>query len=107
MVFILWLALLDRLRTRKRLYKRGLIEEDGCIFCNAAAEIVDHLFFACEFAVEVSADVFLKLNVGCRECREGKRSWLGDDKQFLLHWYITYGLNGMLEYFCKFQILLM
>ncbi|KAL9347268.1 hypothetical protein Peur_058634 [Populus x canadensis] len=45
--FILWLALLKRLRTRDRLY---FVDIDvSCVFCQDHEESHNHLFFACSW----------------------------------------------------------
>ncbi|XP_060195095.1 uncharacterized protein LOC132624311 [Lycium barbarum] len=49
-VFILWLTLLGRLRTKDRLIKWGLSVDDQCVFCNSAIETALHLFFNCPFS---------------------------------------------------------
>ncbi|KAL4291690.1 hypothetical protein GQ457_14G009900 [Hibiscus cannabinus] len=49
---ISWLAFLNRLATRDRLMRMGVVNENCCIFC-AAEESRNHLFFECVFAREV------------------------------------------------------
>ncbi|KAM6548308.1 hypothetical protein CsatB_019984 [Cannabis sativa] len=45
--FVLWLAILDRFKTRDRLFKFKIIDSPLCILCNNAGERKDHLFFEC------------------------------------------------------------
>ncbi|KAL4348604.1 hypothetical protein GQ457_17G026360 [Hibiscus cannabinus] len=49
---ISWLTFLNRLATRDRLMRMGVVNENCCIFC-AAEESRNHLFFECGFAREV------------------------------------------------------
>ncbi|XP_030478499.2 uncharacterized protein LOC115695582 [Cannabis sativa] len=50
--FVLWLAMMNRLKTKDRLLKHGSIDIDTCLLCNSAAETAEHLFFGCVFAAE-------------------------------------------------------
>ncbi|KAF4367766.1 hypothetical protein G4B88_004998 [Cannabis sativa] len=42
----------QRIKTRDRLLKQGLIDMETCLFYNSTVEIVDHLLFGCVFAAE-------------------------------------------------------
>ncbi|XP_060969974.1 uncharacterized protein LOC133037150 [Cannabis sativa] len=44
---LLWLAMLDRLKTRQRLVKFQITTDAQCILCDASEETVSHLFFCC------------------------------------------------------------
>ncbi|XP_060972111.1 uncharacterized protein LOC133038082 [Cannabis sativa] len=46
---ILWLAMLNRLKTKERLVKFGIQIESRCRLCNAHSENTQHLFFNCSF----------------------------------------------------------
>lgn len=46
--FILWLAMLEKLRTRDRM--RFLSSDTSCIFCDQMEENHGHLFFACSWS---------------------------------------------------------
>uniref|UniRef100_A0A803PDG0 Reverse transcriptase domain-containing protein n=1 Tax=Cannabis sativa TaxID=3483 RepID=A0A803PDG0_CANSA len=50
--FLLWLAMINRLKTRDRLFHHGYIAGADCIFCNNAAETTNHIFFECFVAAE-------------------------------------------------------
>ncbi|XP_075100086.1 uncharacterized protein LOC142176401 [Nicotiana tabacum] len=52
-IFILRLAILDRLATKERLARWGLMEETVCSLCQRSNEIVQHLFFECDVAWEI------------------------------------------------------
>uniref|UniRef100_A0A803QPV1 Reverse transcriptase domain-containing protein n=1 Tax=Cannabis sativa TaxID=3483 RepID=A0A803QPV1_CANSA len=60
--FILWIAIQGRLRTRERLHRFGIINDSGCVLCNAQEETCDHLFFSCSFS---------------QHCLQMIKDWLG------------------------------
>ena len=45
--FIFWLVCKNRLRTRDRLRRWGLIQDSNCMFCGLEEESRNHLFFYC------------------------------------------------------------
>ncbi|KAM6563596.1 hypothetical protein CsatB_023594 [Cannabis sativa] len=47
---ILWLAMLNRLKTKDRLLKMGLQIEGSCCLCETQQETSQHLFFECCFS---------------------------------------------------------
>ena len=47
---ILWLVLLDRLRTRDRLWKLHIVPTRDCLLCHGIEETASHLFFGCQFS---------------------------------------------------------
>lgn len=76
---ILWLALLDRLKTRARLHQIGVCDSNSCAICGNVAEDIPHLFFDCHFSVTCKSVVF---------------SWLG----FHSRWTKLHGLNWIRKY---------
>uniref|UniRef100_A0A803PIJ5 Reverse transcriptase zinc-binding domain-containing protein n=1 Tax=Cannabis sativa TaxID=3483 RepID=A0A803PIJ5_CANSA len=48
--FLLWLAMVNRLKAQDRLFKHGLIDHDFYTIYNTATESAEHLFFSCSFA---------------------------------------------------------
>ncbi|XP_021867556.1 uncharacterized protein [Spinacia oleracea] len=60
--FILWLTMLDRLKTKERLHKVGITPDDLCPICFTQVEKINHLFFTCEFS---------------KQCRQLLMNWLG------------------------------
>ncbi|XP_021845586.2 uncharacterized protein [Spinacia oleracea] len=50
--FTLWLALLDRLKTRVRLFKIGVGDDPSCAICGSVVETCSHLFFECTFSTD-------------------------------------------------------
>ncbi|XP_056692216.1 uncharacterized protein [Spinacia oleracea] len=50
--FTLWLALLDRLKTRARLFKIGVGDDPSCAICGSVVETCSHLFFECTFSTD-------------------------------------------------------
>ncbi|KAL6134561.1 hypothetical protein ACLB2K_066792 [Fragaria x ananassa] len=53
MKFFGWLLLRGRLKTRDRLSRFGLIQDNSCVLCNEDNETMDHLFGYCNFATSV------------------------------------------------------
>lgn len=50
--FTLWLALLDRLKTRAMLFRIGIADSNTCAICGNGFETSTHLFFECKFSKE-------------------------------------------------------
>uniref|UniRef100_A0A803Q7H7 Reverse transcriptase zinc-binding domain-containing protein n=1 Tax=Cannabis sativa TaxID=3483 RepID=A0A803Q7H7_CANSA len=48
--FLLWLAMLDRLKTKQRLVKFQITADAQCILCEDSEETAPHLFFCCKFS---------------------------------------------------------
>ncbi|XP_020255101.1 uncharacterized protein LOC109832062 [Asparagus officinalis] len=74
--FICWLTIQDRLQTKDRLMRRGIINENKCTLCSGQ-ENRDHLFFGCPFSSEIWNQVMLWLQFKWRSC-----NW-----RCLLDWY--------------------
>ncbi|XP_020253988.1 uncharacterized protein LOC109831061 [Asparagus officinalis] len=67
--FISWLAVNDRLLTRYRLMRRGIIQSAQCCLCNdTAPETRDHLFFQCKFSQVVWNEIMEWLQFRWRTC---------------------------------------
>ncbi|XP_013632695.1 PREDICTED: uncharacterized protein LOC106338211 [Brassica oleracea var. oleracea] len=49
--FLVWLAIQNRLSTRDRMRKWGILQ--GCVLCGERDETRDHLFFACPYSYTV------------------------------------------------------
>ncbi|XP_038999482.1 uncharacterized protein LOC120125037 [Hibiscus syriacus] len=52
-IIITWMTLLDRLPTRERLRRMGIVTDVSCIICNDAQETRDHLFSECPMVVSL------------------------------------------------------
>ncbi|XP_039018618.1 uncharacterized protein LOC120149977 [Hibiscus syriacus] len=52
------MAFLDRLPTKERLHKMGIVNDMNCIFCDAAVETRDHIFFECTIASSLWSALF-------------------------------------------------
>ncbi|XP_019242001.1 PREDICTED: uncharacterized protein LOC109229805 [Nicotiana attenuata] len=52
-IFILRLAIQDRLATKKRLARWGSVDETLCTMCHMNNETVQHLFFDCDYSNEI------------------------------------------------------
>lgn len=48
--FCMWLATLEKFKTRALLERRGMSVGSTCLFCSQARETCKHLFFECGFA---------------------------------------------------------
>ncbi|XP_020251372.1 uncharacterized protein LOC109828828 [Asparagus officinalis] len=82
--FILWLAVLNRLLTREKLLKRGIIQSDHCCLCSDnVQESRNHLFFDCLFSKAVWNNIMDWLKFKWRAC----------DWDILMDWY-TCRLRG-------------
>ncbi|XP_039020908.1 uncharacterized protein LOC120152868 [Hibiscus syriacus] len=55
---ITWMAFLDKLPTKDRLQRIGLINESHCVLCNSDLETREHLFLKCPTAVTIWKVVF-------------------------------------------------
>lgn len=56
MQFHCWLECKDRLRTKDKLQRLGIVGDDRCMLCGAGTENRDHFFsfsFKCEFSKHV------------------------------------------------------
>jgi hypothetical protein len=60
--FILWLAVLGKLKTRDRL--RFIPTDPNCLFCRQVEESHSHLFFACEWTCRLWARIKSWLRIG-------------------------------------------
>ncbi|GAB2210364.1 hypothetical protein Droror1_Dr00015630 [Drosera rotundifolia] len=78
--FILWLGSMDKHRTKKRLYKFGMIVDDICSLCRREAETRDHVFLKCPFVHEVIDGILplIKLSKSPRGTWEEWLQWWCD-----------------------------
>ncbi|KAE8658820.1 VQ motif-containing family protein [Hibiscus syriacus] len=61
---ILWMAVLDRLPTRVRLMRMGLvIENDRCLFCDLVPETRNHILFECDNAKSLWKSLFCSVEL--------------------------------------------
>ncbi|XP_021848076.2 uncharacterized protein [Spinacia oleracea] len=67
--FILWLATQDKLKTRTRLHKFGVVDDCLCPICGSSPETVEHLFFKCVLSHNGGNEVMKGL--GFSHCRDG------------------------------------
>ncbi|XP_071705122.1 uncharacterized protein [Rutidosis leptorrhynchoides] len=59
--FLLWLAVLDRLNTQERMAKWLPNKQFSCVFCGKEKDSIKHLFFMCEFSLQVWSELKKKL----------------------------------------------
>ncbi|KAH1222734.1 putative ribonuclease H protein [Glycine max] len=60
--FILWMTCLDRLPTKDRLHRFGVVTDCKCVFCGLT-ETCDHLFFECATTKKVWADILRWISI--------------------------------------------
>ncbi|XP_062099834.1 uncharacterized protein LOC133805685 [Humulus lupulus] len=58
---ILWLAMLDRLKTKQRLLRFQMVNNSLCLFCDIHEESVTHLFFDCHLSKRCIQQVKAKM----------------------------------------------
>lgn len=63
MSFISYLAANNRLYTKDRMVRFGMIDENTCCLCGHFEETVHHLFFECEYSSFIWRSVALKLEL--------------------------------------------
>lgn len=71
-VFVLWLAVQDRLATKDRLIKWHMQCDPVCVLCGKTAETLQHLFFVCDYSSEVWTKVLatLQFTLPCHQFEE-------------------------------------
>ncbi|XP_058727182.1 uncharacterized protein LOC131598616 [Vicia villosa] len=74
-VVCLWLACQDRLATKVRLKRLGLLQSEHCSFCNEAPEDFNHLLIECRICSVVWKEILQWLQV-----RHTPRNWLEEIK---------------------------
>ena len=65
--FICWLACRNRLRTKEKLFRWGVIDNSHCVLCGNAEKTRDHLFFQCSYSKFVWQSILANLNF-CYQC---------------------------------------
>lgn len=66
--FILWLALLGRMRTKDVLINWGMEVKSNCVLCGNHPETQQHLFFECDYSLNIWSSIL---------------GWLGWQRQML------------------------
>nr|KAJ0193875.1 hypothetical protein LSAT_V11C800388240 [Lactuca sativa] len=64
--FILWLAILGRLRTQDRMKRWKGSNDISCVFCNSQMDSHTHLFFECNYSKDVWNQMKDKVNINHR-----------------------------------------
>ncbi|XP_028056246.1 uncharacterized protein LOC114260359 [Camellia sinensis] len=60
---ICWLGLLKRFTTLDRVQKWGLTQNSSCVLCRGAQEDHEHLFFNCNFAVDIWEKILFTVGI--------------------------------------------
>ncbi|KAL2944091.1 LINE-1 retrotransposable element ORF2 protein [Bienertia sinuspersici] len=55
--FCAWLAVQERLKTKDRLEKIGVVSDTGCVLCQEASETWSHLFFQCKYSKQLIQEI--------------------------------------------------
>ncbi|XP_021849078.1 uncharacterized protein [Spinacia oleracea] len=61
-LFVLWMALWNRMPTLDRLLQWKIVNVNSCLMCGSAEETVDHLFFKCSISSQVWQKVLALLH---------------------------------------------
>ena len=71
-IVIAWLALLNRLKTKERLWSMSMVQDCACLICGHNVESVRHLFFQCYYSSECLRRVkeWLKMSIVKTEMTE-------------------------------------
>ncbi|XP_062118688.1 uncharacterized protein LOC133832345 [Humulus lupulus] len=51
-MFILWLAVLDRMQLKERLFRFQIVPDENCLLCGTKKETIEHLFFDCHLCYQ-------------------------------------------------------
>uniref|UniRef100_A0A803NL60 Reverse transcriptase zinc-binding domain-containing protein n=1 Tax=Cannabis sativa TaxID=3483 RepID=A0A803NL60_CANSA len=78
---ILWLVMLDKLKTKDRLLKMGIKLQETCNLCTECNETIQHLFFECRITNQCLIEIksWLKWNVATFNIRQLVK-WIGRAK---------------------------
>ncbi|XP_062118867.1 uncharacterized protein LOC133832558 [Humulus lupulus] len=60
--FIFWLAVHNRLNTKDRLKRHGVLDQSECLFYGVVEESCEHLFFNCQFSLSCYHQILQWLN---------------------------------------------
>ena len=74
--FLSWVAARDRMVTRDRLLRWGLIVPPSCVLCVGHNECIQHLFFDCEFSEQVWSFFTTRLHLISPRLFENRLRWL-------------------------------
>ncbi|XP_048615533.1 uncharacterized protein LOC125588295 [Brassica napus] len=74
--FLSWVAARDRMVTRDRLLRWGLIVPPSCVLCVGHNECRHHLFFDCEFSERVWLFFTTRLHLSSPQLFEDRLRWL-------------------------------
>ncbi|XP_050205599.1 uncharacterized protein LOC126655448 [Mercurialis annua] len=55
-------SIMDKLHTRDKMLKWGVIHSNSCCFCNSKTETVDHLFFECDYSKAIWRKLLVDMN---------------------------------------------
>ena len=67
----------NRLKTRDRLYRFGIVNSEECILCNNDSESAEHFFFECRLSAECLRNLKEWFNWNCKATSlHGLVKWL-------------------------------
>ena len=61
--FVLWLALQNKLKTKDKLFKIGIVEDNNCPMCVLTAKTIEYMFFKCTFSSRCVEEVNSQLGI--------------------------------------------
>ncbi|XP_057248155.1 uncharacterized protein LOC130590159 [Beta vulgaris subsp. vulgaris] len=61
--FIAWLAMLERLKTKERLFKSGVCTDKACLFCDVGEDSCLHIFFRCSYSATICDQILRWMNI--------------------------------------------
>lgn len=66
--FIAWFTCLNRLPTKSRLFRWGVVDNNVCVFCQNSEETRDHLFGACPVVLPILKKIFHAVGIYHAPC---------------------------------------
>ena len=97
--FILWLVMLEKIRTTEDLGRIGLVTDESCLFCNGGQEVIQHLFFKCTYNLRCIEEINGWLGWKCQAIRMDKLfKWIRKTKLEDLKKIILYVVLSALVY---------
>ena len=97
--FVLWLAWLERLKTKDWLVRTGVTLDRNCLLCGVGNENINHLFFECFYSKQVLEAVMVWLEWKCaaRSLKEVYK-WISKAKMSIVRKRILYAVIGVVVY---------
>lgn len=101
MRFICWLAASQGLKTKDKLHRIGVVDDDLCPLCGLGAETHAHLFFECPFSQMCVARIKEWTGIGLKPIgrMNFRKNGISQIKhRCILHLYTIFGNVGMRQF---------